>query len=251
MQQVGLGGADRDGAEAEGNDRAVARAGAEYRMTLTEFTSVSRPAMTMGRDSCHRRESARSAGRSRGCAAPIDRRSRLPAAMTRSRGAACAWCCRAIRCRQDRDRRCAAGERAGSAALGQRHHARAASRRSDGVHYHFRDQAEFDRMVAAGELLEWARVLGRHCYGTPRAPVEEALRDGKDMVFDIDWQGHRQLRDGVARRRRRRLHPAADAGRAGAAPAPPIGRRCGGDRTSHAAGARRDQPLARNSTTWW
>jgi guanylate kinase len=65
---------------------------------------------------------------------------------------------------------------------------------ADGVHYHFRDQTEFDRMVAAGELLESARVLGRHCYGTPRAPVEEALSDGKDVVFDIDWQGHRQLR---------------------------------------------------------
>ena len=65
---------------------------------------------------------------------------------------------------------------------------------TDGVHYHFRNQVEFDHMVAEGELLEWARVLGRHCYGTPRAPVEQALRDGKDMVFDIDWQGHRQLR---------------------------------------------------------
>jgi guanylate kinase len=65
---------------------------------------------------------------------------------------------------------------------------------ADGMHYHFRDQTEFDRMVAAGELLESARVLGRHCYGTPRAPVEEALCDGKDVVFDIDWQGHRQLR---------------------------------------------------------
>ena len=65
---------------------------------------------------------------------------------------------------------------------------------TDGVHYHFRDQVEFDRMVADGELLEWARVLGHHCYGTPRALVEQALRDGKDVVFDIDWQGHRQLR---------------------------------------------------------
>jgi guanylate kinase len=64
----------------------------------------------------------------------------------------------------------------------------------DGVHYQFRGQAEFDRMAAAGELLEWARVLGRHCSGTPRAPVEQALRAGKDMIFDIDWQGHRQLR---------------------------------------------------------
>jgi guanylate kinase len=65
---------------------------------------------------------------------------------------------------------------------------------TDSVQYHFRDQAQFDRMAAAGELLEWARVLGRHCYGTPRAPVEQALRDGNDVVFDIDWQGHRQLR---------------------------------------------------------
>ena len=64
----------------------------------------------------------------------------------------------------------------------------------EGAHYHFRDQAEFDRMVAADELLEWARVLGRHCYGTPRAPVEQALAAGVDMVFDIDWQGHRLLR---------------------------------------------------------
>jgi guanylate kinase len=67
----------------------------------------------------------------------------------------------------------------------------------EGVHYHFRDQAAFDRMVADGALLEWARVLGRHCYGTPRAPVEQALGEGKDLVFDIDWQGHRQLRDAL------------------------------------------------------
>ncbi len=66
-----------------------------------------------------------------------------------------------------------------------------------GVHYHFHDQAAFDAMVANGALLEWARVLGRHSYGTPRAPVEQALRDGKDVVFDIDWQGHRQLRDAL------------------------------------------------------
>jgi guanylate kinase len=65
---------------------------------------------------------------------------------------------------------------------------------ADGVHYHFCDQAGFDRMVAAGELLEWARVLNRHCYGTPRAPVEHALSAGHDIIFDIDWQGHRQLR---------------------------------------------------------
>jgi guanylate kinase len=64
----------------------------------------------------------------------------------------------------------------------------------DDVDYHFRDPKEFDRMLASGELLESARVFGRHWYGTPRQPVESALRDGMDVVFDIDWQGHRQLR---------------------------------------------------------
>lgn len=63
----------------------------------------------------------------------------------------------------------------------------------DGVDYHFVDQARFDAMAEAGELLEWARVF-RNCYGTPRAPVERALAAGRDVVFDIDWQGHRQLR---------------------------------------------------------
>lgn len=64
----------------------------------------------------------------------------------------------------------------------------------DGVDYCFRDQPQFDRMRAASELLESARVFGRHWYGTPRQPVESALRNGVDVVFDIDWQGHRQLR---------------------------------------------------------
>ncbi len=64
---------------------------------------------------------------------------------------------------------------------------------AEGVHYLFRSQAQFDAMAEAGELLEWARVFGRG-YGTPRAPVEATLAAGRDMVFDIDWQGHRQLR---------------------------------------------------------
>ncbi len=63
----------------------------------------------------------------------------------------------------------------------------------DGLAYHFRTQAEFDQLVARDELLEWASVFGR-CYGTPRAPVAEALARGRDVVFDIDWQGFRQLR---------------------------------------------------------
>ena len=63
----------------------------------------------------------------------------------------------------------------------------------EGEHYFFRDQPAFDRMAASGDLLEWARVFGRS-YGTPRAAVERALAEGSDVVFDIDWQGHRQLR---------------------------------------------------------
>ncbi len=62
----------------------------------------------------------------------------------------------------------------------------------EGEHYNFRSPEAFAAMVAAGELLEWAEVFGR-CYGTPRAPVEQALSAGRDVAFDIDWQGHRQL----------------------------------------------------------
>jgi guanylate kinase len=67
---------------------------------------------------------------------------------------------------------------------------------ADGIHYHFRSMEEFRSMAAHGDLLEWATVFGRG-YGTPRAPVEEALAAGYDMVFDIDWQGHRQIRDAL------------------------------------------------------
>ena len=63
----------------------------------------------------------------------------------------------------------------------------------DGTHYHFIAQERFDDMVAAGKLLEYARVFGRS-YGTPRGPVEAALTAGQDVVFDIDWQGFHQLR---------------------------------------------------------
>jgi len=63
----------------------------------------------------------------------------------------------------------------------------------DGVHYHFRDRAEYHAMIARGDLLEHAMFLGRG-YGTPRAPVEAALAEGRDVLFDIEWQGHRQLK---------------------------------------------------------
>jgi guanylate kinase len=64
----------------------------------------------------------------------------------------------------------------------------------DGVHYHFIEPREFERMKAGGELLEWAQVHG-HGYGTPRAPVEKVLAEGRDMLFDIDWQGAKQVRE--------------------------------------------------------
>jgi len=62
----------------------------------------------------------------------------------------------------------------------------------DGVHYHFVDVDTFKQMAADGEFLEWAHVFG-HRYGTPRAPVEAMLAAGKDVLFDIDWQGAQQL----------------------------------------------------------
>jgi guanylate kinase len=66
----------------------------------------------------------------------------------------------------------------------------------DGVHYHFLSEAGFAAAERNGELLEWARVLkGTHAYGTPRAPVERTLAAGRDLIFDIDWQGHRSMRE--------------------------------------------------------
>jgi guanylate kinase len=64
----------------------------------------------------------------------------------------------------------------------------------DGKDYFFVDHAQFEKMVANGELLEWATVFDNR-YGTPRAPVEAALSSGQDVLFDIDWQGTQQLRD--------------------------------------------------------
>jgi guanylate kinase len=64
---------------------------------------------------------------------------------------------------------------------------------ADDVDYHFVDDAEFDRMIAANEFVEWAYVFG-YRYGTPKAPVKQALRKGRDILFDIDWQGTQQLK---------------------------------------------------------
>ena len=62
----------------------------------------------------------------------------------------------------------------------------------NGRDYHFIDEAAFKRMREADELLEWARVFDNF-YGTPRPPVEKAIKSGRDILFDIDWQGAQQL----------------------------------------------------------
>jgi guanylate kinase len=64
----------------------------------------------------------------------------------------------------------------------------------EGRDYRFIDEKSFDAMVARGDLMEWAEVFGSR-YGTPRTPVERALAMGRDVLFDIDWQGTQQLRE--------------------------------------------------------
>ena len=66
-----------------------------------------------------------------------------------------------------------------------------------GRHYHFISVREFERMRDSDSLLEWAEVHGNF-YGTPREPVEVAMAEGRDMLFDIDWQGARQLQEKMA-----------------------------------------------------
>ena len=68
----------------------------------------------------------------------------------------------------------------------------------EGKHYYFRAKEEFEELRENGGLLEWAHVFGRETlYGTPREPVETALSAGRDMVFTIDWQGFRQMREAI------------------------------------------------------
>jgi guanylate kinase len=62
----------------------------------------------------------------------------------------------------------------------------------EGTHYFFKTKREFEQMRDSGDLLEWAEVHSNY-YGTPRDPVEKALAEGRDVLFDIDWQGTRQL----------------------------------------------------------
>jgi guanylate kinase len=67
---------------------------------------------------------------------------------------------------------------------------------TDGIDYNFVAEAHFKEMVERGEFLEHARVFD-HYYGTPRAPVEAALAAGRDMLFDVDWQGAQQMVEGA------------------------------------------------------
>ena len=62
----------------------------------------------------------------------------------------------------------------------------------DGVDYHFVDTAKFEALIKADEVAEWAYVFD-HMYGSPKEPIKEALKAGKDTLFDIDWQGTQQL----------------------------------------------------------
>lgn len=64
----------------------------------------------------------------------------------------------------------------------------------DGREYYFKSRAEFEQMVAAGEMLEHAEVFGNF-YGSPKGPVEAAMHEGRDTLFDIDWQGGQQIRN--------------------------------------------------------
>jgi guanylate kinase len=82
----------------------------------------------------------------------------------------------------------------------------------DGIHYRFITKKQFEQLRDGGDLLEWAEVHGNF-YGTPRAPAEQSLRQGRDVLFDIDYQGTRQIKEKSGRRCRHDLYPAAvDAG---------------------------------------
>jgi guanylate kinase len=67
---------------------------------------------------------------------------------------------------------------------------------SDGEDYNFLSEAEFKKLVAEGAMLEHAHVFG-HFYGSPLEPVQEAIENGRDVLFDIDWQGAQQIRNSV------------------------------------------------------
>ena len=101
------------------------------------------------------------------------------------------------------------------------HHAAEAARRGRRPALSFHRRAnDLTQLARAGELLEHAEVFGNR-YGTPRKPVEQALKQGRDVLFDIDWQGTQQLREKMPRRSGQRVRAAAVDSRTGAAPAHP------------------------------
>lgn len=63
----------------------------------------------------------------------------------------------------------------------------------DGKHYYFVSREKFEEMIGANQMLEHALVYNNYFYGTPKEPVEQALADGRDVLFDIDWQGNKTL----------------------------------------------------------
>jgi guanylate kinase len=115
----------------------------------------------------------------------------------------------------------------------------------DGQHYHFLDEPAFKAMVAEGAMLEHAHVFGNF-YGSPMAPVREAIEAGRDVLFDIDWQGAQQIKtQRAARPCPVDLHPAAIDPRAAASAGKPGPGRGRGHRQADAEKLGRDQPLGR------
>ena len=114
----------------------------------------------------------------------------------------------------------------------------------DGVHYYFVSDAEFDRMVEEDDFYEWAPVFG-HRYGTPKGRIRNALKEGQDFLFDIDWQGTQQLFQKDQQDVVRVFILPPHHRRARTAPARARHRQRRGNRCTDGACARRDQPLGR------
>ena len=113
----------------------------------------------------------------------------------------------------------------------------------DGEHYHFMAEPAFKAMVAEGQMLEHAHVFG-HFYGSPMAPVAKAIEAGRDVLFDIDWQGAQQIRQSTLGKHTLSifiLPPSIPELKRRLETRRPGQRR--GDRQAHAQELGRDQPL--------
>ena len=112
----------------------------------------------------------------------------------------------------------------------------------DGIHYSFITKKQFEALRDGGDLLEWAEVHGNF-YGTPREPAEQVLDQGRDMLFDIDYQGTQQVKQKAAGGCRHDFYLAAiDAGIA-FAPRTPRRGPAGRHRQAFERGAQRNPPL--------